>query len=185
MAPWGARIFHWTRPSGASIFHWTLTLASGWALGTAFTEVVFIHSINGLSMQPALNTNVHETGEKDSVLFWRWQPTRDLKRGQVVSLWQPHNPNGTSVKRVVGLEGDIVFPHRPYPIQRVVVPRGHVWVEGDNWRDSIDSHDFGPVCTIGSDKFYFALMLRVDIQKSHNRQSYARHYTVRQTRGNT
>lgn len=28
---------------------------------------------------------------------------------------------------------------------KVVVPYGHVWVEGDNWRKSYDSNDFGPI----------------------------------------
>lgn len=35
-----------------------------------------------------------------------------------------------------GLEGEV---------GKVVVPFGHVWVEGDNWRRSYDSCDFGPV----------------------------------------
>lgn len=30
-------------------------------------------------------------------------------------------------------------------VGKVAVPRGHVWVEGDNWRKSFDSCDFGPV----------------------------------------
>jgi inner membrane protease subunit 2 len=28
---------------------------------------------------------------------------------------------------------------------RVKVPYGHVWLEGDNWRESLDSNYFGPV----------------------------------------
>ena len=28
---------------------------------------------------------------------------------------------------------------------KVVVPYGHVWIEGDNWRCSLDSNDFGPI----------------------------------------
>ncbi|EMD62500.1 hypothetical protein GGP41_001986 [Bipolaris sorokiniana] len=28
---------------------------------------------------------------------------------------------------------------------KVVVPYGHVWIEGDNWRKSLDSNDFGPI----------------------------------------
>jgi inner membrane protease subunit 2 len=27
----------------------------------------------------------------------------------------------------------------------VVVPYGHVWVEGDNWRESWDSRHYGPI----------------------------------------
>jgi inner membrane protease subunit 2 len=25
------------------------------------------------------------------------------------------------------------------------VPQGHIWIEGDNWRHSLDSNDFGPI----------------------------------------
>jgi len=28
---------------------------------------------------------------------------------------------------------------------RAVVPEGHVWVEGDNWRESRDSNWYGPI----------------------------------------
>jgi inner membrane protease subunit 2 len=28
---------------------------------------------------------------------------------------------------------------------RVKVPYGHVWVEGDNWRESLDSNYYGPM----------------------------------------
>ena len=30
-------------------------------------------------------------------------------------------------------------------VGKVVVPYGHVWIEGDNWRKSLDSNDFGPI----------------------------------------
>lgn len=29
--------------------------------------------------------------------------------------------------------------------ETVTVPYGHVWIEGDNWRSSLDSNDFGPI----------------------------------------
>lgn len=28
---------------------------------------------------------------------------------------------------------------------RAVVPKGHVWVEGDNWRKTVDSNNYGPI----------------------------------------
>ena len=34
------------------------------------------------------------------------------------------------VKRILALEGDIVKTLPPYPDQEIVVPQGHVWVEG-------------------------------------------------------
>ena len=62
------------------------------------------------------------------------------------------------MKRVLGLPGDVVrrdvrmvrrgskagrrlgFGSVP---EEVIVPPGQVFVEGDNWRDSLDSNDFG------------------------------------------
>lgn len=100
------------------------------------------------------------------------QRSNGLKRGDVVTFWKPHKPEEMGIKRVVALEGDTVFPVRGYAVEerkngygegrvrgimdgfgevgeegdgRVVVPYGHVWLEGDNWRKSLDSNDFGPV----------------------------------------
>ncbi|RMZ71914.1 mitochondrial inner membrane protease subunit 2 [Pyrenophora seminiperda CCB06] len=78
------------------------------------------------------------------------------------------------IKRIVAVEGDTVFPKRGYALDegvrvgrlgglpdglvdeedgvdgeemvgKVVVPYGHVWLEGDNGRSSLDSNYFGPV----------------------------------------
>ncbi|KAL6708096.1 hypothetical protein ACN47E_003530 [Coniothyrium glycines] len=91
-----------------------------------------------------------------------------VQRGDVVTFWKPHKPEEMGIKRVVAVEGDTVYPVRGYAVERdaregrvkgvmdglgeddgnegrVVVPHGHVWLEGDNWRKSLDSNDFGPV----------------------------------------
>ena len=98
--------------------------------------------------------------------------TKTIKRGQLVLLNSPNEPNRLVVKRVVGLPGDIVEPlirkekllrasksrvedaklfsgcspadglDRP---EAVTVPYGHIWVEGDNPSASYDSNDYGPV----------------------------------------
>ncbi len=49
-----------------------------------------------------------------------------------------------TVKRVVGLEGDVVRTRAPYPYEYAAVPEGHVWVEGDGER-SQDSNYYGPI----------------------------------------
>ena len=76
-----------------------------------------------------------------------------IKRGLVVALYSPSFPRGEEgkllVKRIIALPGDVVTP-RPgskYPRNRVVVPEGSVWVEGDNepGERSWDSNFFGPV----------------------------------------
>lgn len=144
-------------------------------------------------MAPTLSPHAHETGVDDWVVIlpYRERPPRKpkkvedaevtesddplsgaLQRGDVVTFWKPHKPEEMGIKRVVALEGDIVFPVRGYAVARkeraegegrlrdqmdglgeegeegegrVVVPYGHVWLEGDNWRKSLDSNDFGPI----------------------------------------
>lgn len=60
----------------------------------------------------------------------------------------PPHPEKRAVKRIIGLEGDIVRTREPYPARTVQVPVGHVWVEGDGAaRDSVDSNTYGPIST--------------------------------------
>lgn len=143
-------------------------------------RILSLDTINGSSMAPTLSPTAHETGQKDWVLIrrdnWAWK----VQRGDIVTFWKPHRPDEISIKRIVAVEGDTVYPRRGYSLDggalrarrlglldgvpgggiddvgvdgervpaeagKVVVPYGHVWVEGDNWRRSFDSNDFGPV----------------------------------------
>lgn len=72
-----------------------------------------------------------------------------VTRGDIVCLCSPANPTTFITKRVVGMEGDTVT-YLPSPmdsdqLETIVVPKGHVWVEGDNIFNSKDSRNFGPV----------------------------------------
>lgn len=126
-------------------------------------------------MAPTLSPAYHATGARDRLILQRGLAARrDLRRGDVVTFYKPHKRHEVSVKRVIGLEGDTIYPVRGYACEpgivgqrrvegwdglgtgewafdgevevgKVVVPKGHVWVEGDNWRGSFDSCDFGPV----------------------------------------
>lgn len=40
------------------------------------------------------------------------------------------NPKHKLIKRIVAEEGDTIRTLPPYPRKEVVVPKGHVWVEG-------------------------------------------------------
>lgn len=115
-------------------------------------------SVYGRSMEPSISPRYHATGARDYIIWRKWQPTRNLRRGDVVALASPFKPELDTVKRVVALAGDmVVLDERRRPSEgprreswdawggRVCVPEGHVWIEGDNWRDSQDSNYYGPV----------------------------------------
>ncbi|CAI6229387.1 unnamed protein product [Periconia digitata] len=167
---------HNFRTAGRYIGTGLLTIA---LMITTRDYFVSMDTVVGSSMAPTLSPFAHERDEQDWILIRRdiWA-RQSVNRGDVVTFWKPHKPNETSIKRVVAIAGDIVYPHRGYALDpaivhaerlaggwdglgqpdpnaiggeevevgKVVVPVGHVWVEGDNWRKSYDSCDFGPVC---------------------------------------
>lgn len=60
----------------------------------------------------------------------------------------PLKPDAMTIKRIVGLPGDVIKTRSPYPARTVIVPPGHIWVEGDGGeRDSQDSNYYGPIAT--------------------------------------
>ena len=112
-------------------------------------------------MYPFLNTDSTPSSSfsslaasEDRVWVSLRNPYGDLHRGDVVVFWSPGNPEHMAVKRVVGLEGDVVEMRdgmgigRSGVAQEVRVPVGHIWVEGEHpegARWSLDSNTYGPV----------------------------------------
>lgn len=130
--------------------------------------VVDVCPISGNSMSPTLSASANETGARDWIAWKMWRPSHDLKIGDIVLFTCPLRPEATVVKRIIALGGDTVMldPRRrpgyghdqikpemladalrwdTYPDHKLIVPYGHVWVEGDNWRASRDSNYYGPV----------------------------------------
>lgn len=86
-------------------------------------------------MQPTLRAS------GDAVLVSKLPYT--LKVGDVIMATSPRDPGRTICKRVLALEGEEVPGVAGVWGQRV--PRGSVWVEGDNTARSLDSKTFGPL----------------------------------------
>ena len=108
-------------------------------------------SINGKSMQPTLLGCQDVTSDS---WCWRqvmsewvwvncWRAKQDsINRGDIIVYVSPKNPNELLIKRVIALEGDIVDldTDTSYPLTRLRIPSGHIWVHGDNRAISVDSN---------------------------------------------
>ena len=70
-----------------------------------------------------------------------------LQRGDVVTFLKPTGREISVCKRIIGLLGDIICvnPDDPTSVDHIIVPNGHVWVQGDNGPFSLDSRAYGPV----------------------------------------
>lgn len=117
-------------------------------------------------MEPTLRSNNILITERISPRFQR------ILRGDIIIAKNPNNPMQNICKRVIGLPGDRVITKSSFQLNPfknsdtsstvdqtddeatansvlsskiVVVPRGHVWIEGDNSENSSDSRFYGPI----------------------------------------
>lgn len=103
--------------------------------------------VYGSSMAPALNPGT-ETTTNDVVLMQKYNVKKPnaLHKGDVIMFRSPLEPERLLTKRVIGTQGDLIVPRNPnYPKDVALIPRNHLWVEGDNLFHSIDSNNFGPI----------------------------------------
>lgn len=105
-------------------------------------HVVSTGVVTGHSMAPTFNAETPRTW----VLLWKWgAKSKDaVKEGDVVFLTSPIDASQLYTKRVKAVAGQLVQPRHPDTRRRVLIPQGHVWVEGDNVH-SIDSNTYGPI----------------------------------------
>lgn len=72
-----------------------------------------------------------------------------LRRGDLVVLQSPIEPGRSICKRIIGMPGDVICvdPTGEYApsSEYVIIPKGHVWISGDNAAYSRDSRLYGPV----------------------------------------
>lgn len=73
---------------------------------------------------------------------------KDYKIGDVVIARCPYDPDKMICKRIAAVATDdvVINPRSFYP-SVVRIPRGHVWLAGDNPDQSTDSRSYGPVST--------------------------------------
>lgn len=121
---------------------------------TYLFDAVYAH---GPSMLPTINV--------DGTLFLvdRFSPRfGEVATGSIVIVRSPENPRKIVTKRLIAKEGDsvtfLVDPKSSDKSETVVVPKGHIWVQGDNIYASRDSRAFGPV---PYDKLYGKVFWRV------------------------
>lgn len=102
--------------------------------------------MHGPSMLPTLAVSGEAVVEdRISVRLNRY----NIARGELLVLKSPLDPTRLICKRVIGLPGDTICVdptgQKAPSTEHVVVPKGHIWIMGDNAAWSRDSRDYGPV----------------------------------------
>ncbi|CAI2377474.1 unnamed protein product [Moneuplotes crassus] len=101
-----------------------------------------IIGVKGPSMEPVL-------GARDNIVFvnlFKWKILGQLKRNDVIVAVNPFKPGYQIVKRVLYMSGETAkFKKNDGEYEYVKIPPNHIWVEGDNKKNSRDSRNFGPL----------------------------------------
>ena len=96
---------------------------------------MFLSQCTGPSMEPAIHNYDVLFTEHLSPMMNRFS------NGDIVVARSPTDPHKIVCKRIVGTPGEKIKMNFSY----VIVPEGHVWLEGDNKHDSVDSRTYGAV----------------------------------------
>ncbi|KAF9535836.1 peptidase S24/S26A/S26B/S26C [Crepidotus variabilis] len=100
----------------------------------------------GPSMLPTFS------GTDEIVLEWMLTyrlSLNSLARGDIITLDSPIAPGRLICKRIIGLPGDTICVDPTGQLapstEHVIIPKGHIWISGDNAEASRDSRMYGPV----------------------------------------
>ncbi|CAI5445757.1 unnamed protein product [Caenorhabditis angaria] len=91
---------------------------------------------SGPSMYPTIQDGDLVLAERFSI------KAKNVQKGDIVGCLSPQKPDELLCKRIVAKEGD---PVESDFLPNGRVPRGHVFLRGDNSRLSTDSRHYGPV----------------------------------------
>lgn len=124
---------------------------------------------SGSSMEPTLYSNNVLVTDRISPRIG------NIDRGDVVIAKNPNHPKQLICKRIVGLPGDLILAqdtgesnidaipdeyvsdepinakmtdtskNNEIKYKKVVIPKGFIWIEGDNSANSSDSRHYGPI----------------------------------------
>ncbi|VDN06561.1 unnamed protein product [Thelazia callipaeda] len=123
------KILSWRFIRGIGYFY-----CASYVVGAHIGELVIC---SGESMHPTIQDGDLVIAERLSVHL------RNLWRGDIVGTYSPYNPSEMLCKRLTAKECDVVLNCSLLPNKRI--PKGHIFLEGDNAMVSADSRTFGPV----------------------------------------
>ncbi|KAM4744319.1 mitochondrial inner membrane protease subunit 1 isoform 1-T2 [Anableps anableps] len=117
------------------------TIQYGCIAHCAFEYIGEFVVCSGPSMEPTIVNHDVVFSERMSRHLFK------IQKGDIVIAKSPFDPQMNICKRVIGLEGDKICTSAPSDLFKThtYVPMGHVWLEGDNLRNSTDSRNYGPI----------------------------------------
>lgn len=118
-----------------------MTASACCVLNFIWEHVVQLIVVSGPSMIPTFNLKgdgVIVVSEHLSSYF------RTIKKGDVVILRSPEKPNNLICKRIAAMGGEFMRTDTDGK-DSFEIPKGHLWLLGDNPKYSKDSRDYGPV----------------------------------------
>ena len=113
----------------------------------SFVAILYIIKDQLYEISPTIGSSMFPTFDiiGDFVLLKKWQKDK-VQVGDVVSCVSPIEPGKLVLKRVIGMEGDVVKIDPLDPNSKLLkIPKGKIWITGDNLRFSRDSRDYGPI----------------------------------------